>query len=88
MIVLKKKVSVELQVLVKSDSRSQERINIEINNEEIIFRARSCMTEVAIKQAQHRPSSVTNAIYALIPDIEKEEAAELTRAIYEHSKDC
>lgn len=88
MILLKKKVSVELEVLVRSESRDQERMNIEINNVEIIFRGRSCMTEVAISTARHRPSSITNAIYALISDINKEEAAELTRAIYEHIKNC
>ena len=32
MILLKKKVSVELEVLVRSESRDQERMNIEINN--------------------------------------------------------
>ena len=31
MILLKKKVSVELEVLVRSESRDQERMNIEIN---------------------------------------------------------
>lgn len=88
MILLKKKVSVELEVLVRSESRNQERMNVEINNVEIIFRGRSCMTEVAISTAAYRPSSITNAIYALISDINKEEAAELTRAIYKHIKNC
>ncbi|HIH9267971.1 hypothetical protein KNT70_gp059 [Cronobacter phage Pet-CM3-4] len=88
MITLKKKVTVELGVFVRSESRGQERMNVEINNVEVVFRGRSCMTEVSISAARHRPSSITNAIYALISDIEKEEAAELTRAIYEYVKNC
>lgn len=81
MFTISKTTSVNIEYSVYTACGST-RVKVEIDNEQIVLRARSVMTEVEVITALHRPSSITNAIYALVSDIEKEEATALTKDIY------
>ena len=57
-----------------SAARGQTDMVIEVRGSEIIFRARSCRTEVNCLQAKQTPSRINNAVRALISDIYDYEA--------------
>lgn len=83
MIILSKRTSIILNVLVNSLSRGQERLSVEINDDQVIFRGRSCRTEVSLHQARNYLSSISNCIWVLIPDINGRDCDRLVSEIYE-----
>lgn len=80
MILLSKKAQISISILYQSQ-RGQERMTVDIDNSEIIFRARSCRTEVNIGFAKREPQRMNNAIKALVPDIFNHESEAIIREI-------
>jgi hypothetical protein len=68
MVLLSKQMLINYRIFVNTKS-GQTELKIEINSNEIIFRARGCRTETSLSRAKHHPSSISNSIIALISDI-------------------
>lgn len=83
MVILSKKSLITLSVLINTQRQSGERISVEIGDEEIIFRGRSCRTEVTTNQAKMYPARMANCISCLFPDVYSYELDKLVAELIE-----
>ena len=65
MVILSKKTSIKLSLLI-STVQGQQRLEVEINDSDVIFRACSIRTDVALHQTRLYPSRMSNAVQSLI----------------------
>ena len=65
MVILSKKTSIMLSILI-STTQGQQRLKVEINDSDVIFRAYSVRTEVTLHQARLYPARMSNAVQSLI----------------------
>ena len=84
MVIVSKTKKIELSILIRSESRGQERLYVEIDDTQVVLRARSCMTEVCAVQAHQSPQRVANACCALIEDVFPSELDLLVREVLKH----
>ncbi|BBC78115.1 Hypothetical protein KNT65_gp067 [Escherichia phage EcS1] len=84
MVIISKSKKIELSILIRSESRGQERLYVEIDDTQVVLRARSCMTEVCTIQAHQNPQRIANACCALISDVFPTELDLLVREVYKH----
>ncbi|ARW58036.1 hypothetical protein [Serratia phage X20] len=84
MVIVSQTKKIELSVLIRSESRGQEQLRIEIDDTEIVLRSRCVRTEVCAVQAHMYPQRVANACKALIPDVFSSELDCLVREILKH----
>lgn len=72
-------ITADVQVSTLSNPRQS--LAIEVRGSEVIFRARSCRTEVNCLMAKQKPSLINNAVRALIGDIYDYEADNVSELV-------
>ncbi|QQG32265.1 hypothetical protein CkP1_0065 [Citrobacter phage CkP1] len=80
MVILSKKSNITLSIVIRSEYAT-ERMSVEVTNDYVIFRARSCRAEVSLNQAKHYPSHMSSCVKGLIPDVYQSELDVLIREL-------
>ncbi|ATN93034.1 hypothetical protein CPT_Melville_060 [Salmonella phage Melville] len=69
MIIVSKTSMIKYEMIIRTSSTDKVPLTVEISDEEVIFRAKGCRTDVSLNHAQHYPGRMSNCIKALVPDV-------------------
>ncbi|AFU64011.1 hypothetical protein ACQ31_gp128 [Salmonella phage STML-198] len=73
MIIVSKTSMIKYEMTIRTSSTDKVPLTVEISDEEVVFRAKGCRTEVSLNHARHYPGRMSNCIKALVLDVYPDE---------------